>query len=111
MLDGNNGGYANDWLLGDRKTGEIARFELGLKNHLVERSKDGCFVGANFPVDPKLIKEETKFDTSKKDSSPNARKVRWEELIAKHKGSIDVQLAKAFVTDDLRRDRPDARGQ
>ena len=30
MLDGNNGGYANDWLLGDRKTGEIARFELGL---------------------------------------------------------------------------------
>jgi len=24
MLDGNNGGYANDWLLGDRKTGEIA---------------------------------------------------------------------------------------
>ena len=32
MLDGNNGGYANDWLLGDRKTGEIARFELGLKH-------------------------------------------------------------------------------
>src|SRR5215468_4280988 len=31
MLDGNNGGYANDWLLGDRKTGEIAQFELGLK--------------------------------------------------------------------------------
>src|SRR6266404_5494187 len=25
MLDGNNGGYANDWLLGDRKTGEIAQ--------------------------------------------------------------------------------------
>src|SRR5208337_2601490 len=33
MLDGNNGGYANDWLIGDRKTGEIALFELGLKNH------------------------------------------------------------------------------
>ena len=31
MLEGNNGGYANDWLLGDRKTGEIAQFELGLK--------------------------------------------------------------------------------
>ncbi len=55
MLDGNNGGYANDWLLGDRKTGEIARFELGLKNHSLERTKDGCFVGSNFPVDPKLI--------------------------------------------------------
>ena len=33
MLDGNNGGYANDWLLGDRKTGEIARFELGSEAH------------------------------------------------------------------------------
>jgi hypothetical protein len=27
----NNGGYANSWLLGDIKTGEIARFEMGLK--------------------------------------------------------------------------------
>ena len=27
MLEGNNGGYANDWLLADNKTGEIARFE------------------------------------------------------------------------------------
>ena len=32
MLEGNNGGYANDWLLADRKTNEIARFELGLKH-------------------------------------------------------------------------------
>jgi hypothetical protein len=24
MRKGNNGGYANDWLIGDRKTGEIA---------------------------------------------------------------------------------------
>jgi hypothetical protein len=101
MLEGNNGGYANDWLIGDRKTGEIARFELGLKNHLVERSKDGCFVGANFPVDPKLIREETKFDVNKSDSSPNARKVRWEQLMDRHKGSIDAQLAKTFLTDDF----------
>src|ERR1039458_3463065 len=62
MLDGNNGGYANDWLIGDRKTGEVARFELGLKDHQVWRTKDGYFVGSNFPSDPKLTKEETKFD-------------------------------------------------
>ena len=24
IKEGNNGGYANDWLIGDRKTGEIA---------------------------------------------------------------------------------------
>ncbi len=55
MLDGNNGGYANDWLVGDNKTGEIALFELGLKNHTVYRSKDGCFVGSNFPETEVLI--------------------------------------------------------
>ncbi len=33
MIQNNNGGYANDWLIGDRKTGEIARLELGLLNH------------------------------------------------------------------------------
>jgi Phospholipase B len=100
MLDGNNGGYANDWLLGDRKTGEIALFELGLKNHSVQRTKDGCFFGANFPVDPQLTREETKFDVTKKDSSPNARKVRWEQLMAQHKGAIDVELGKSFENDD-----------
>ena len=74
MLDGNNGGYANSWLVGDNATGEIARFELGLKVHDLKRTNDGIFVGANFPIDPRLIKEETKFDVSKKSSSPNARK-------------------------------------
>ncbi len=101
MLDGNNGGYANDWLIGDRKSGEIARFELGLKYHSVARTRDGCFVGANFPVDPALIREETKFDPKKKDSSPNARRQRWDELMGQHRGAIDVELGKALENDDL----------
>ena len=111
MLDGNNGGYANDWLIGDNKTGEIALFELGLKNHSVQRTRDGCFVGANFPDRPKLMREETKFDANKKDSSPNARKVRWEQLIAEHKGKIDLELGKAFETDDFDVIDAEARGQ
>ena len=49
MLDRNNGGYANDWLVGDNKTGEIALFELGLKNWTVDRTKSGYFVGAELP--------------------------------------------------------------
>jgi Phospholipase B len=32
MKDGNNGGYANNWLIADRKTNEVASLELGLKN-------------------------------------------------------------------------------
>lgn len=45
FLDGNNGGYANDWLIGDNHSGEIALFEAGLKNHSLRRTKDGYFVG------------------------------------------------------------------
>jgi hypothetical protein len=99
MLDGNNGAYANDWLIADNKTGEVARFELGLKEHSLERTKDGYFVGANFPVGEKLIKAETTFDPNKKDSSPNARRTRWEQLMAQHKGQIDVEVAKALESD------------
>lgn len=99
MLDGNNGGYANDWLLGDRKTGEIARFELGLKHNRVWRTSDGYFSGANFPSDPDLIKDETTFDPSDPASGPNARRIRWDQLLNGNKGKIDVSLAKVFLGD------------
>ncbi len=49
MKDGNNGGYANNWLLADRKTKEIASLELGLKNVTLQRTMDGYFVGCEFP--------------------------------------------------------------
>ena len=62
MKDGNNGGYANDWLIADRNTGEIASLELGLKHVNLWRTKDGYFVGSNYPIDPALAKDETDFD-------------------------------------------------
>jgi hypothetical protein len=95
---GNNGGYANDWLVGDRKTGEIAYLELGLKNTPLWRSKDGYFVSSNFARDPALIKQETDgFDLSDKSSSMNARHLTWERKIAANKGRIDVDLAQQFL--------------
>jgi hypothetical protein len=99
MKEKNNGGYANDWLIGDNKTGEIARLELGLKNQILERTKDGYFVGANFPVNTKLIKEETTYDTTLLNSSPGARKVRWAQLMKDSKGKIDIAAAKKFMGD------------
>src|ERR1043165_9559746 len=99
MLDQNNGGYANDWLVGDNKTGEIALFELGLKEHSVRRTKDGYYVGSNFPVDEKLAKNETNFDFSNLGGSPLARKARWESLVAKSKGEITVETVKAMEGD------------
>jgi hypothetical protein len=100
MLEGNNGGYANDWLIGDRKTGEIAYLELGLKHSPVWRKTDGYFVSSNFARSPSLIKDETEgFDINDLDSSPNARRVRWEQLMKENKGRIDVPMAQQFLAD------------
>jgi len=99
MSEDNNGGYANNWLVADRKTNEIADLELGLKDVRLERTKDGYFVGANFPVTEKLAREETDFDLRDPSSSANARHVRWEQLMAENKGRIDVAAAQRFLAD------------
>jgi hypothetical protein len=99
MLDGNNGGYANDWLLGDRKTGEIARLELGLKHTRLWRTTDGYFAGSNFPSDPDVIKDDTTFNPDTPSSSPNARHVRWDQLLNENKGKIDTGMAEIFLGD------------
>jgi len=99
MKDGNNGGYANNWLIADRKTNEVASLELGLKNVTLQRTKDGFFVGSNFPNDPKLIKEETDFDPKNRGRSENARHERWLALMEQHKGKIDVAAAENFLGD------------
>jgi Phospholipase B len=99
MIDGNNGGYANDWLLGDRKTGEIARLELGLKHTKLWRTMDGYFSGANFPSDPAVIKDETTFDPNNPASGTNARRIRWDQLLNGNKGKIDFNLAEVFLAD------------
>ncbi len=113
MLDGNNGGYANDWLLGDRKTGEIAQFELGLRAHKVWRTKDGYYVGSNFTSDPEVLKLDTTYNLNDPTESPNARHVRWDELMKENKGKIDVQLAEKFEGDHFdayaKKDGPDVR--
>lgn len=99
MKENNNGGYANDWLLGDIRTGEIARFEFGLENQFLERTKDGYFAGANYPVHNKLIREETTYDSTIMSTSPNARKLRWRQLINENRGKIDIGLAMSFMGD------------
>jgi hypothetical protein len=100
IKEGNNGGYANDWLIGDRKTGEIGYLELGLKNTPLWRTKDGYFVSSNFPRDPKLIREETSgFDVNDASSSMNARHARADEMVEHAKGTIDVEMAEAFLAD------------
>jgi hypothetical protein len=99
MRAGNNGGYANTWLIADIKSNEIARLELGLKHVTLERTRDGVFFGANFPIDPVLTAEETTFDGANPALSACARRTRFEQLVPALRGTIDVATAKRTMAD------------
>jgi hypothetical protein len=100
MRKGNNGGYQNTWLIGDRKTGEIAYLELGLKHTPLTRKTDGYFVSTNFAADPALIRDDTPtFDPTNMLKSSNARHVRAEDLVQQHYGEIDTAFAEQYLSD------------
>ena len=111
MTTGNNGGYANSWLFGDIKTGEIGKLELGLINVTFYRSFNGFYDGENYVDDSKMIAEEcgpTLWITSKdwpfELSNANcvtARRLRWYALMDKYKGQIDADLAMSFEADQF----------
>lgn len=113
MKKGNNGGYANAWLVGDVKTNEIARLELGLKYVGFEKKKDGYFVGSNVAEDLKILRFETKAKEEDIRISSVARRVRWKQLMRENVGKIDLELAKAFEADHydsyLKKISPDSR--
>jgi hypothetical protein len=100
MRKGNNGGYANSWLVGDRKTGEIAYLELGLHHTPLARKKDGYFVSSNFSADPMVIRDDTPgFDPKNLSSSMNARHVTAEAFMKNHYGQLDTAVAEAYLSD------------
>ncbi|KNC53943.1 peptidase C45 [Thecamonas trahens ATCC 50062] len=87
--NGNNGGYASMWLVADIKTGEIARFEQGLKYTSLATLTDGVFTGANVAEDPRIRNLEC-FDSGYSDVRANtgARRVVWSMLVDEHYGNI-----------------------
>jgi hypothetical protein len=99
MKTGNNGGYANAWLIGDINTNEIARLELGLKHVGFEKKKDGYFVGSNVAEDIKILRFETKSSEQDIRASSVARRVRWKQLMKENAGRIDLGLAEKLEAD------------
>ena len=99
MKTGNNGGYANAWLIGDINTNEIARLELGLKYIGFEKKKEGYFVGSNVAEDLRILRFETKTSEMNIKNSSVARRVRWKQIMRDNTGKINLELAKAFEAD------------
>jgi hypothetical protein len=114
MIENNSGAYANSWLLGDIKTNEIARLELGLKHHSLEKKTDGYISGSNVTDNLGILREETKgaaYDDIR--NRAVARRERWKQLMKKYYGKIDVEIAKRMLADHydmyLEKENPSSR--
>jgi hypothetical protein len=99
MIKNNSGAYANSWLLGDIKTNEIARLELGLKHHSLEKDTDGYFSGSNITDNIKILREETESNYDDVRSTYVARRERWKQLMKKHNGRVSTEIAKQMLRD------------
>lgn len=99
MKRGNNGGYANAWLLGDVNTREIARLELGLRYVGFEKKRDGYFLGSNVAENLKILRLETSANETDVRLSSVARRVRWKKLMTQYAGRIDLARAQQFEAD------------
>ena len=100
LTTNNSGDYASTWYFGDTNTNEILRIELGLKYTPVVRTKNGYFIGFNAAYDPRIRNLESVnsgFDDIRRHQG--ARRVRLEQLMRQHRGSIDINLAKQIISD------------
>lgn len=100
MMEKNNGGYANSWLLGDVRTGEIMKLELGLSYQNIERKADGYFIGFNAPLDPRIRNLECNgISATDIRDALGARRVRLTQLLEQYRGRVDLDVAKAIIAD------------
>ena len=99
LIEKNSGAYANSWLIGDVNTGEIARLELGMKYHNLEKKTNGYFTGSNVAEDLKILRKETNATYDDVRDTCVSRRVRWEQLMKEHYGKIDAEAAKNMLAD------------
>ena len=105
LLEKNNGLFANDWLIGDTKTGEIASLELALHNHGLTRTKNGVIWSCNNAKNDKVRWELYSFfgmgivgRIFARDFKPSNRDIKFEEMLTEHHGEIDIDIAKKIMS-------------
>jgi len=100
MNNGNNGGYANAWLLGSLMTDEIARYEEGLIYQVLSTKSDGYFYGDNAPEDPRIRNLECS-DVGYSDirQQTGARRTRWPILLQQYYGRINEKIGQIMLAD------------
>jgi hypothetical protein len=114
LTEKNNGLYANEWLLGDANTNEIAILELGTnawklrrssKNEWLNGGMPGFYWGCNNTKDL-AVRLDTYPGTNDRPQNvawrPSDRDQAWLKLLTKHHGKIDAAFGRlAFTTPPL----------
>ena len=116
LKKGNNGVIPNEWLIGDKKTGEIASYQQALYNTPIKRTFNGYYWSCNLPHDVKvlaelsgvpqiLLKVYSKLFTKKGCFSIDGETIVWNaeraqkltELGEQYYGKIDTEIAKKIM--------------
>jgi hypothetical protein len=113
LSERNNGLYANEWLVGDLKTNEIAMLELGTKSSRLWRSSKGdwfegtkgFYWGCNNAKDAAVRLEarpaEAPVSADKLGWEPDARDKAWLKFYKDFAGKIDADAARKAFTDPV----------
>lgn len=101
MLKNNAGDYACSWLFGDINTNEIMLFELGLKTHSIQKTKNGVYYGMNSLLNNTMrLKETSDTDLYIIEKSSGSRNVRLNYLLNdKYYGKINIVHSKEILSD------------
>lgn len=100
MIENNNGGYANTWLVGDVASHEIGYLDLGSNNYEWETKTDGYYAGynvaASLPVRNKECSDPNQYSDIRGNGS---RRLRFDQLFKKHYGKVTTDVAKSIIAD------------
>ena len=101
MQKGNNGGYANTWLIGDVKNNRIAKFGQGRVYQYFNEKQSGYFTGDNVSVDPRLrYIEGSDVDYNDIRQQEGARRLRWIQLMREYDGKINIDNGQRMLADN-----------
>jgi outer membrane protein assembly factor BamB len=112
----NDGAMNAVWLIGDAKTNEIVRFEIGYRNSWYNKTSDGFYWSANNPFSMRvrlekfnlkeLLKSIKNYILKKSKGYvyytlryfPTPRDLKYEELGKKYYGNIDIDIVKLIMS-------------
>lgn len=112
LREKNNGLYANEWLIGDLNTNEIAMLELGTRTSRLWRSSrnewfqntKGFYWGCNNAKDDAVRREARPADPAKRPKEsgwqPDDRDKAWLKFYESHKGKIGADAARKILTNE-----------